>query len=110
MAWTIPVTWTAGQLVSQVDLNAQIRDNENVLKTSINNDGTLHGCARLLNLVAQAVDVSNTTVETNLYSFSVPGGLLSTNGVIRLTVTGLMHTDTTTDTLTLRVKYGASQI
>lgn len=27
MAWTIPVTWTAGQIVGASDLNAQIRDN-----------------------------------------------------------------------------------
>lgn len=27
MAWTAPVTWTAGQIVGASDLNAQIRDN-----------------------------------------------------------------------------------
>lgn len=28
MAWTTPITWTAGQVVGASDLNAQIRDNE----------------------------------------------------------------------------------
>lgn len=40
MPWTSPTTWTAGQLVTALDLNQQIRDNLGILKTSISNDGT----------------------------------------------------------------------
>lgn len=40
-AWTTPITWTTSQLVDAATMNAQIRDNLNILKTSINDDGTL---------------------------------------------------------------------
>jgi len=35
MAWTTPRTWLAGELVKEGDLNAQIRDNMNVLVVPI---------------------------------------------------------------------------
>lgn len=41
MAWTTPKTWYASELVKQGDLNAQIRDNMLVLKTSIDNNGKI---------------------------------------------------------------------
>lgn len=41
MAWTSPRTWVAGELVTEGNLNEQIRDNQNILKTSINNDGKI---------------------------------------------------------------------
>lgn len=41
MAWTTPRTWIAGELIKEGDLNAHIRDNENVLKTSIDSSGKI---------------------------------------------------------------------
>lgn len=41
MAWTTPSTWVAGALVTEGDLNAQIRDNHNILKTSIDANGKI---------------------------------------------------------------------
>lgn len=41
MTWTTPRTWLAGELVKEGDLNAQVRDNLNVLKTSIDNNGKI---------------------------------------------------------------------
>jgi hypothetical protein len=35
MAWTIPRTWLAGEMVKEGDLNAQIRDNMLLLATPI---------------------------------------------------------------------------
>lgn len=64
------------------------------------------GVALVLDKSTTEQDVSNTTTETSVYSFSVPGGTLGTTGTLRLTVSGLMHTDSSTDTLTLKVKYG----
>lgn len=43
MAWTTPRTWTDGEVVTASIMNAHIRDNENVLKTSIGNDGKFLG-------------------------------------------------------------------
>ena len=41
MAWTTPRTWAAGALVTADDLNEQVRDNLDVLKTSIDSSGKL---------------------------------------------------------------------
>ncbi len=39
-SWTAPRTWVHAELVTETELNQQIRDNELILKTSISNDGT----------------------------------------------------------------------
>jgi hypothetical protein len=41
MAWTTPRTWTAGEVVTAAMMNAHVRDNLNVLKTNIGDDGTI---------------------------------------------------------------------
>jgi hypothetical protein len=41
MAWVEPRTWVAGELVTEAVLNEQLRDNLNVLKTSIDSNGKL---------------------------------------------------------------------
>lgn len=43
MAWTTPRTWTAGELVTANEMNTHLRDNLNILKTYIGNDGSLNG-------------------------------------------------------------------
>jgi len=39
MAWTTPRDWQGGELVTETQLNEQIRDNLLVLKTPINDSG-----------------------------------------------------------------------
>ena len=41
MAWTVPLTWTAGQLVTAAQMNTHVRDNLNLLKTPITDGGRL---------------------------------------------------------------------
>lgn len=50
--------------------------------------------------------VVNTSAETNLYSFSVPGGALGTNNVLRLTVQLTDIDARISDSCVLRFKYG----
>ena len=40
MAWNTPRTWSPGETVTAALMNTQIRDNLNVLKTTVNDDGT----------------------------------------------------------------------
>jgi len=54
--------------------------------------------------------VSNVTTETNLYSFSVPGGTLSTNNTLRLTLRGTFLSNESGNNMTLRIKYGATTL
>lgn len=42
MAWTSPATWTFEQLVTESDLNVQLRDNLLILKTPMNDSGKIH--------------------------------------------------------------------
>jgi hypothetical protein len=41
MAWTTPRTWVSGELVKEGDLNQHIRDNQTILKVSIDDTGKI---------------------------------------------------------------------
>ncbi len=41
MAWTTPRTWVAGEVLTAALMNTHVRDNENVVKVSIRDDGHL---------------------------------------------------------------------
>jgi hypothetical protein len=63
-----------------------------------------------LNRVTADTTVANTAPETNLYAYTVPGGTLGTNNVLRLT---LQITDldvNTGQTCVLRFKYGGTTL
>ena len=65
----------------------------------------------LLNKVTTNTAIaSNVTTETNLYSFSVPGGTLSTNNTLRLTLRGTFLSNESGNNMTLRIKYGATTL
>lgn len=65
--------------------------------------------ANVLDRVTSAAGPSNTTTETAVYSFSVPGGSLSTNKMLRLSILGAFLNDSGgARSLTFRVKYGAT--
>lgn len=106
--WTSPKTWTA-VVVTVSDLNTHIRDNLTILKTWINDDGSLRAFG-LLDRVFTEQSVSSTTTETSVYSYSIAGGTFSTNNIIRLVLTGYIDLSAVSRTLTLRVKFGATTI
>lgn len=54
--------------------------------------------------------LSNSTAETSLYSFSVPGGTLGTSRVLRFRIIGVYSVDATPPTITYRVKYGSCTV
>lgn len=69
------------------------------------------GGVQVLDRVASRTQVTNTTTETTVYSFSVVGGTLSTNKALRLNaVIWYSGTAGGTSTFTVRVKYGATTI
>jgi len=56
-------------------------------------------------------EVTNTTTETTVYTFTVPGATLGTTKALRLTLIGDHYNNDGADrTLTIRVKYGATTI
>lgn len=63
----------------------------------------------VLDRVTSNTTVASTATETNLYSFSVPGGTLATNSVLVLTASGVYGSNES-DNVTLRLKYGATTV
>jgi hypothetical protein len=56
-------------------------------------------------------DVVNTTTETTVYSFTVPGGTFGTDKALRLTLIGdYLNNSGANTSLTVRVKLGATTI
>lgn len=76
------------------------------LARSVNNSAVLDKSTTEQDVQSSVVN----TTETSVYSYSVPAGTLSTNRAIRLTLTGKIHTDTTTESLTIKVKFGGTTI
>lgn len=70
MAWTTPRTWVVGELVSEAQLNAEIRDKLNLLKTSIGDDGRILALigTYLANLSGTALTGIAKLASTNLYT------------------------------------------
>lgn len=115
MAWTLPRTWSPGETVTASLMNAHLRDNLNVLKTSIDNDGLLVD-ARLdlasvatigLHRAAPGTG-SSTSGETSLTGdITIPANTLVTNGdAIRVVM--LLHTAANANNKGLNFYYGGT--
>lgn len=78
------------------------------------NGWVLGGSAiQIVNKTAADTTVSNTASETDLFSYSVPGGTLSTANMVRLVIfakASSRNGSGTNDNLTLRFKYGATTL
>ncbi len=103
MAWTTPRTWVYLETVTVAMMNEQVRDNETYLKSRTDiSDYNIS-----LDTVTTAVAVSGVTSEQTLYTFSVPGGTLSTANMLRLRIWGTQIDGNTTGNV-YRIKYGGT--
>lgn len=67
--------------------------------------------AALLDRDVSVAEVTNTAAETSVYSFSVPGGTLSTNKMLRLTLLAdYLNNSGAGHGIIIRVKYGATTV
>jgi len=104
MAWTSPRTWVPQETVTSTMLNAHLRDNLNVLKTRIADDGTL----RPGPLFADATDhATSGTGETDLVSWTMPAGTVTgvwdTNEQIHIEIHGICTNQANGKTIRLYV-------
>ncbi|GEM_PF-5156170 len=78
----------------------------------IPNNVAAGGGVTVLDQTATDVTVGNTTTETTVYTFSVPGGTLGTKGKLRLTLhlRAKQHGVNDGTTFTLRFKYGSTTV
>jgi hypothetical protein len=77
--WTVPRTWVAGEGLTAALLNVHLRDQLNLLKTSINDDGTLK-----LALDVTRANAVNTAAQTTVLSTTVPAGTWGDGGVLSI--------------------------
>lgn len=84
--------------------------NGTVNATSFRGDGSQlsNVAGALMDKVTTDAVIGNTTTETNLYSFSVPGGTFGTSTTLRLTLRGRITG--ASSHMTFRVKYGATTL
>ena len=82
MAWTPPRTWSPGETVTASLMNAQIRDNENVLKVSIDDDGALRTLLKGFAFSSGQGNGTSAGVDTQLtsYDVTVPAAFLAQPG------------------------------
>ena len=73
MAFTAFRTWVASEVITAALLNAQVRDNGLILKTSIADDGTLAGL--LFGRVTSDVSATSTTTLADVTGLSFPIGV-----------------------------------
>jgi hypothetical protein len=80
VAWTNPKTWSAAAILTAAELNTHLRDNLNILKTSINDDGTLTNITLLKANSGTSTAAGQTTVD------SVAVGTITAKDTIEVTV------------------------
>lgn len=83
---------------------------EALAKTANTKFMTPLGASGILDIAHTNVTVTNTSTETTLYTFSVPGGILSTNRGIRLRMFLSLKKATTGSSFSLKFKYGATTL
>ena len=79
MAWTVPITWTPGQVVGATDLNMHIRDNELYLAGSGRPVG-------FLQYVSGLTTTSTTFVDMSAGSLIVTANLNGSRAIVMLTL------------------------
>ena len=92
-------------------LHNQLLDDLLVLKTSINDDGSLHGCARYYDVRDDEFNLVSSTTETDMYSKSVGAGLMGTSGGLRLTFLATFLNNTGgAQSIFIRVVFGGTDV
>jgi len=107
MAWTTPKTWAYNDLVSAADLNTYLRDNQNLLKTQIDDEGGL--MTLLKGFAFSSGQSSSGTIDTQLtsYNVTIPADFLDQPGD-GLLIEGTFVTHSTAGTKTGRMTIDAA--
>ncbi len=105
MAWTTPRTWAPGETVTAALMNAQLRDNLNLLKTRVDAAGLLRTRVAGTNETFANINAG----ETDGYSFSCPAGFLASVGDC-LEVSATFGTAANGSTKTLKIYFGANSV
>jgi hypothetical protein len=105
MAFTLH-TFVANAKLTAAQLNG-IESNFALIQPSIADDGTIRN---LLIKATTEQEVINSNAETNILSWSIPGGTLGTGNVLRLMVSASIDVSSVATALYLKVTYGGTQL
>lgn len=104
MAYTTPRTWITGETVTAAMLNEQVRDNESYLKAERDK-------SYIVSMSLTETAVSNTSSETTLHSFTLPGNTLGSDGMIEFQMyLGLANNIGSNKTVTFNLVYATTNI
>lgn len=101
-AYELTATGTAGQVLTSNGAGA-----DPTFQAAAGGGGDI----TMQDKVVGTVDVVNTTTETAIYSYAVPGGTIGTGNILRLTLNGTFRNFSGSNrSYTLRTKYGATTL
>jgi hypothetical protein len=104
MAWNTPRTWSPGETVTAALMNAHLRDNLNVLKTYVDNDGSLRTLLKGFAYSAgQANAAGSGDTQLTSYDVLIPGGHLAQPGD-EIVIEGTFAIANTTGTKAAKIK------
>lgn len=109
MAWTSPRTWTPLETVTAALLNLHLRDNLNLLKTRIDDDGTLN--TQLFGVGFSVGGANTGTTETDPlpgFTFSLAASYLTTGEFVHMRGFVILANNVNAKTVRLRVGSGTA--
>jgi hypothetical protein len=107
MAWSTPRTWNAGETVTASLMNAHVRDNLNVLKTYIDDDGSHRILVKGFAFSSgQSNNAGGSDTQLTSYDVTIPANLLSQPGDT-LIVEGTFTSQSTSEAKTAKLQVGS---
>jgi hypothetical protein len=98
VTWTAPISWATDDIITSSKLNTHLRDNSLAVWHPYDYSSADN-------------DINTTAAETSLWSKTITGGDMGTNGVLVLRMEGdSLYNRNVADTLTIRLKFGGSAV
>ena len=109
MAWTSPRTWVSGELITASIMNTYIRDNQNVLKTPINDSGEVEFTdATQLTIASGVITVTQNYHKVDTQSDAATDDLDTITAGTNVAAGFILHLRVESDARTVVLKNGTS--
>jgi hypothetical protein len=106
MAWTTPRTWNPGETVTASLMNVHLRDQLNILKTQIRDDGALIlGLGQVGFSAGQGNNAGGADTQLTSYDVTIPAGFCLNPGDM-IVVEGVFTTAANGNTKTCKIQVG----
>lgn len=110
MAWTTPRTWSPGETVTAALMNAHVRDNMNILKVAVDNNGFLLTAVKTFAFSSgQGNAAGGADTQLTSYDVTIPAAFLNQPGD-DLIVEGVWSMQANTNSKTAKIQVGGGTI